>query len=683
MRYFCTKNINNYTMKRTIVLLIGLFLTYSFTSCKKELPIRNIDQTDPNFNVADLTVPSGFRFETAKVVTLSIGGFKSSQANKVKYDIYLYNPDGAIETTTTTGDGGAAVTESIQVVDALSNLVASYITDQSSFDINLTIPNFYKSIYVVKNDRGVYSSMILPVNSTKLSATFPAKQASFKSTTESYTVDMIYGVNSSSEVFRINTETGEITMVTTIPEGNGGSHSCAIDPVSQILYAVGLSKPYNLLAYDINANSWKTIDDTGIYGPRLTYNVSDGLLYYSYDDRIALIDPSNAKILSTYKIKKLDDEDGGDIAHSADGTMYMSTTSGIYYLSYKRKSDWNANFISDDLSNYPSSLAFGYDDTFWWATNIDGKGRVFSFNLDNEEETSHFNPFNVLIDDIAVLPVEIEKIIENDADGDGIIDIYDDYPNDAERATDTYTPSITGLGSYAFEDLWPYQGDYDFNDLIVNYRFVNVVNGAGLVVETKMYFFVKNIGGSFKNGFGVELNMDKNLINNVTGHNLTEGIISLNGQGLENNQAKAVIIAFDNSHNILDSNGGIMTLQINFTTPVLPEVIGAFNPFIFINGDRSREVHLADFAPTSLADPNLIGSGDDASNVASATYYKNANNMPWGINILYDFTVPAEKSPINLGYTKFADWAISGGTTFDDWFSDVDDYRDYTYLIAD
>ena len=152
-----------------------------------------------------------------------------------------------------------------------------------------------------------------------------------------------------------------------------------------------------------------------------------------------------------------------------------------------------------------------------------------------------------------------------------------------------------------------------------------------------------------------------------------------------NNQAeyKAVIIAFDNSHNIMDANNGVMELIISYTQPVNPDAIGTFNPFIFINGERGREVHLADFAPTSLADPSLIGSGDDASNVASASYYKNDNNMPWAINILYDFTVPAEKSPINKGYIKFVDWAISNGTEFDDWYSDVDDYRDYTYLIAD
>lgn len=671
-------------MKRTIPFLFALILAVSFSSCRKELPIIPVDPTDPNLNLLDLNVPQGFKYETAKDVTLNISGFKSSQTNKVKYDIYLYNPDGEMITTTTTGDGGQAVTETKQVVDALSNLTASYITDASSFDIKLTVPDFYKSIYIIKNDMGVYSSVILPVNSNKLSAVFVNDGASFKSSQDmQYTVDMIYGVNSSSELFQINTETGELTLLAPIPAGNGGSHTCAIDPVRQIVYAVGLSQPYNLLAYDIKANTWATIASTGIYGPRLAYNVSNGLLYYSYDDRIALIDPSNAKIVSSYKIRSLNESNGGDIALTSNGNIYMSTTSGIYNLTYRKRNEYNSTLVSGNLSNYPSSLAFGYDDTFWWATNINGKGQVFTFNLNNSSETSHFSPFNHLIDDIAVLPVDIVAVIENDTDNDGVIDLYDEYPNDPVRATDSYTPSITGLGSYAFEDLWPSQGDYDFNDLIVNYRFDNVMNADGLAVETRMYFLVKNVGGSFNNGFGIELNMDKNLIQQVTGYHLTEGFISLNSQGLENNQDKPVIIVFDNAHENIDPNYGVLQLLISYTHPIQPALIGVFNPFIFINGERGREVHMADNAPTSLANISLFGTGNDASSVASGSYYKNSNNLPWGINILYDFTFLQEKSPINLGYTKFASWAVSGGAEFDDWFTDTNDYRDYTYLVTD
>jgi LruC domain-containing protein len=671
-------NSNNHTMKRTAVLFIAVLFILSFSSCRKELQTVDTEPVNPEMGILDLNVPSDFNFATSSEVTLNIGGFKSSSA-KVKYNIYLYKPDGNMETSTVMGDGGNEVTQSIQQVDALSNLAASVITDKSSFDIKLTVPNFYSSIYVVRNDNGKYSSQILPVNSNKMSANFNDNSSSTKSAkADTYTVDMIYGVNGSSEVFQINSETGEFKLVTSIPEWNNGSYTCAIDPVKEILYAVGLVYPYNLFAYDIAADSWTKIGSTYVYGPRLAYNIKDGLLYYSYNDRIALIDPSNAKMVSSAKIKGLKSKDGGDIAFSADGSLYLSTVSGIYSLTQKKK-DFDAKLISKDLTNYPTSLGFGYADTFWGATNVNGKGQVFTYDLDSNKESLQFSAFDHSIDDIAVLPVEIEKVIENDADGDGIIDIYDEYPNDAERATNVFTPSISGVGSYAFEDLWPAQGDYDFNDLIVNYRFQNVLNAQGMVVETKMYFYVKNVGGSFKNGFGIDLDMNSDLIRQVSGCNYTEGLVSVNSKGLEENQDQAVIIVFDNSHNTPE------TLEINvaYTTPIPQDVIGVFNPFIFVNGNRGREVHMADFKPTSLADTSLFGTGDDASNMASGLYYKNKNNLPWGINILYDFTAPLEKSPINLGYTKFDAWASSGGTEYPDWYTDADGYRDTNYLVVE
>ncbi len=57
-----------------------------------------------------------------------------------------------------------------------------------------------------------------------------------------------------------------------------------------------------------------------------------------------------------------------------------------------------------------------------------------------------------------------------DTDGDGIANTLDMYPNDATRAFDNYYPSKTVFGTLAFEDLWPGKGDYDMNDLVVDYQ---------------------------------------------------------------------------------------------------------------------------------------------------------------------------------------------------------------------
>jgi LruC domain-containing protein len=42
---------------------------------------------------------------------------------------------------------------------------------------------------------------------------------------------------------------------------------------------------------------------------------------------------------------------------------------------------------------------------------------------------------------------------------------------------------------------------------------------------------------------------------------------------------------------------------------------------------------------------------------------------------------PKEKVPIIDGYTKFADWAQSGGTTFKDWYKDQAGYRNSANLV--
>ncbi|MBN1650209.1 MAG: LruC domain-containing protein [Bacteroidales bacterium] len=662
-------------MKKVSFYLFMMFLVFSFTSCTKTL---NQPDDEPVSTMLQLNVPGDFEFETARTVTVSISSFKSSQANNVKYDIYLYNPLGEMQTYTSVGDDGVSVTETIQEMDALSNLAGSYITAASNFDIDITVPTHYNSLYIMKNDAGHYSSAIVPVNSSKVAVAFDAPQSTLKSSKATYTVDMIYAVNSDSEVFQINTETGEYTAVTTIPAGNGGSHTCAIDPVNEILYTVGLTKPYNLLAYDINDDSWETVGETDVYGPRLAYNVSDGLLYLSYEDKIRLIDPSDGDKVKDYKIKDLDDEDGGDITFAEDGSIYVSTTSGIYLLSVKSKNEFYSTRVSGTITNYPTSMAFDSDGVLWWATNLDGKGQVFTFNLDNSQETSKFSAFNHQIDDMDILPVEI--FVEDDADNDGAIDLYDEYPNDPLRATNTYVPSISGLGSYAFEDLWPYQGDYDFNDLVLNYRYTNVLNADGLLVETKMYFIIKNVGGSFKNGFGIELDVNKDLVEQVSGYSLTDDIVSLNGQGIEADQAKTVLILFDNAKNYENISNKVMNLTITYTQPIAPNLLGEFNPFIFVNGDRGREVHLPNFKPTSLASTDLLGSGDDISNAATGKYYTNSLNLPWAINIIDDFDYPTEKSPIIAAYLKFAAWAESGGTLYPDWYMDKADYRNNTFI---
>jgi len=292
-----------------------------------------------------------------------------------------------------------------------------------------------------------------------------------------------------------------------------------------------------------------------------------------------------------------------------------------------------------------------------------------------------FTPYTNYIHDLALLPYDENAIPTTDTDGDGVIDFYDEYPDDPNKASTSYTPSIYGWGSYSFEDLWPYKGDYDFNDLVLNYRYTNIANADGMLVETDLHLKIKNIGGSYKNGFGVQLDMDESLIQSVTGYNLTQGVVTLNSKGLEDGQSKPTIIAFDNAWDNT-ANNGELTLVITYTNPIDPALFTNLNPFIFIDGERGREVHMSNKPPTDLVDKNLLGSAEDNSNQATGVYYKNNNGLPWGIDIIHDFVYPREKQSIDKGYPYFIQWASSGGQDVKDWYKEKDGYRDYNYLVT-
>lgn len=285
-----------------------------------------------------------------------------------------------------------------------------------------------------------------------------------------------------------------------------------------------------------------------------------------------------------------------------------------------------------------------------------------------------------------------------DADGDGVPDAQDDYPNDPLRAFNNYYPNSTGWASMAFEDLWPGTGDYDFNDLVVAYRINRVTNAGNKVVNMQMIYQVKAVGASLKNGFGVQLdNVLPNQISSVSGYDIDEGYINLSANGTENNQAKAVIILWDNVDNVITRAGGsmfntvhnnlvgtseVLTVNVLFSTPLEQNVLGVapFNHFLIKNMERGVEIHMADKIPTSLADLNLFGTAKDDSNPSTGKYYKTANNLPWGINLPVIFDYPVEGSVILQSHLHFAEWATSSGSLFPDWYENKSGYRNTQYI---
>ena len=248
----------------------------------------------------------------------------------------------------------------------------------------------------------------------------------------------------------------------------------------------------------------------------------------------------------------------------------------------------------------------------------------------------------------------------------------------AEVINKMFYPTKFETATIAFEDLWPYTGDYDFNDLIVSYNIETTLNAQNNVTQIDFNYKVESIGGSYVNSFGVELEgVSPSLISSVTGTNLTEGFIDNNVNGTENGQPNAVIIFFDNGH----KNEGLSnTISVIFSSPITTEALGTapFNPFLIVNKNRLKEIHLPNKPTTYYPTTTTI---DDTPTVKDSDgNFKTPEGFPWAINVTGEYKAPTESTVITEAYNFFADWASSGGLTYSGWYQDKSGYRNNSKL---
>lgn len=265
------------------------------------------------------------------------------------------------------------------------------------------------------------------------------------------------------------------------------------------------------------------------------------------------------------------------------------------------------------------------------------------------------------------------KPVEPDTDGDGVIDSKDDYPNDATKAFKHLQATYNEGGStVAFEDRWPLQGDYDMNDIVMNYRYEIATNASNHVVWVKGDYNLLATGGEYQVGAGIQFNIPK------------ANLVAISGAEVEENQDSIVVILFKNSRqeqaNWNTSAGTVAATKsysVSFTVKNGPTIaafgVGNYNMFIWNNSPafgRGYETHLPGRMPTKLADRALFKTGDD--NTTDAKPYYSKSGMPWALEIpVASFAYPLERTDITKAYLKFGDWAKSGGTLSADWYTNT------------
>ncbi|MBU1019792.1 MAG: LruC domain-containing protein, partial [Firmicutes bacterium] len=256
------------------------------------------------------------------------------------------------------------------------------------------------------------------------------------------------------------------------------------------------------------------------------------------------------------------------------------------------------------------------------------------------------------------------------------------------------------FGNIAFEDLWPGKGDYDLNDLVIEYDFAVTKDNNEYVESITATFEVRCFGAGLHNGFGFTFpNVDRSDIVNVTGYDIVNTTAySLGSNGTENGQSKATFILYDDTYRLMQHPGSgtgvntehphpyvtpaILTLTIEFANHAVTYSqldIGNFNPFIVKNQDRDIEIHLPNYPPTDLAHSSYYGTGDDDTNPPDK-YYLTENNLPWAIMIPERFDYPVEFQSVLGAYNHFAEWAQGDGITYADWYQDLYGYRNESVI---
>jgi len=604
---------------KPVLVIMSIILTV-FSSCSPNL---NLDVKETIVEVVDsgiqsLNIPDGFEFSTKQDITVII----NDNASYAKYEVYAYADEKYLAGTETfENQEGEIVTEAVYKNDVLDNLVFTGIPKNGKLTQTISIPSYYDKLYIRRNDNLKYNGSIENIVDQKVDYTH---RLDFAKSSNTKVDDFLYCVNGSAELFQVDPLTGDLTYLSDMPMG---SWTAAIDQENKTLYSIGRSSPFPLMKYSIVNNTWETVANIGKGGPRLDYNYRDGLLYFSTGNKLFTYNPSN----------------GANI-----NTMTFDSNQEL----------WLANNASS------SDLIIMDTQTGGWQYN-------FGVSANNNSDLGK------TINDLTTFRVFTELLVDPDTDGDGILDRDDTYPEDAEKAFEMFTPSKYGWGTVAFEDLWPSNGDYDLNDLAVNYRVVAVLNAQNLAVQLDFLINVTSIRAAFTNGFGIEIEtLVPSQIKSVTGNILKHNYIVQNANGTETGQQNAVVIIFDDPYEMRNNETKI---SVKLTTPLSTNELGSapFNPFLIIDKTREREVHLANMHTTSLGTKNFQINGVNRDEDGN---YLNDNGLPWAINIVHDFKVPKEKISIIEAYNHFDKWAISGGGQYKDWYKDNPGYRNMTNI---
>ena len=276
----------------------------------------------------------------------------------------------------------------------------------------------------------------------------------------------------------------------------------------------------------------------------------------------------------------------------------------------------------------------------------------------------------------------------------GEVEDYQENVTDPGMST-TYYPGAGSWVTLAYEDLWPEIGDYDFNDVVVNYR--TTINKVGSsVIRYVIEGQLNAVGAGYHNGFAVRFkNLPSGYVNEGLIRHEIDGALQ-SSVALEAGRSEAILVvipdtkrAYSSACTYFRTNGCESDPTISFkitlplSTPIDSAVApsGLLDPFIFavngyahgdfvnINNARAWEVHLKNQEPTEAFDTSLFEKADDVSDSSLGRYFQTATGLPFAMEMGVNWSHPKENIDLNTAYPLFRDFAETAGSLNSTWFN--------------
>ncbi|PWQ95730.1 LruC domain-containing protein [Leucothrix arctica] len=268
-----------------------------------------------------------------------------------------------------------------------------------------------------------------------------------------------------------------------------------------------------------------------------------------------------------------------------------------------------------------------------------------------------------------------------------------------EGSAVNYYPSSSGWTTVAFEDNWPYEGDYDMNDLVTYLR-TSVYRTNGEVTAINIKGELAAVGANYHNGFGIRLpDILRDQINEEDiSYTINDRPVIADYSPLEAGRHEAIFILAYNTWSYVSAGEDCLfyrteagcgsnvqmrfNLTIPFKTPVESDIAGVFDPFLFATPGawhgshfdsppgRSYEIHLKNQHATEAFDYSLMnGSGQDASDPAAKHFYQTTKGMPWALELGNRWQYPKEYRDVTHAYPQFPSFVRSEGLENPSWYT--------------